>query len=414
MPAQDDGDRVGVFRAFRKSWFRLFWSGRSLATAGFRMHAVARDWLVYSLTGSSFWVSVVVSAWSFGTLLFSLVGGATADRVDKRKLLVLGQAGCGAVVLAMAGLVFADLIQVWHLVVSTFALAVMFSFVIPARRGVVSALTPDGLLMNAMALSTAGIGLMGIVSASLAGLLIDEVSPAAAFVVTTLLFAVAAWLYGRLPAVRTEMDRDASIRQIVTEGGQYILDRPQLLALFGLELVRVFFFQYTALLPLAAGDVYDVGGIGLGLLRAARGAGSLVGSLLTAWRGGRRNRYGLLLASGALAGLGLLFFGQAPTFALAILALSVVAVGEYVYMITRSTLLQSVRDQSMRGRTVGFRRLLWGLRPLGGLPAGAVADAIGPSRTATLEGAIILALFGVAALARRWLRRRGSTSARSS
>ena len=375
------------------------------------MQAVARDWLVYSLTGSSLWVSIVVSSWSVGTLIFSLVGGATADRVNKRKLLVVGQASCALVVLAVAGLAFADLVMVRHLLLSTFALAALFSFVIPARRAVVSDLTPDGLLMNAMALSTAGIGLMGILSASLGGLLIDKLSPAFAFAATALLFVLTAWLYSRLPEVSTGPDGDTPLQQVVTEGGQYILRRPELLSLFALELVRVLFFQYTMLLPLAADEVYGTGGLGLGMLRGARGVGSLIGSLMTAWRGGRENRYGLLLASGGLGGLGLILFGQTESFVLALLALSLVAVGEYVYMITRSTLLQSVDSKRMRGRMVGFRRLVWGLRPLGGLPAGAVADAIGPLSTATLEGGIILVLFGAAALARCWLGRRGSAEA---
>jgi hypothetical protein len=171
-------------------------------------------------------------------------------------------------------------------------------------------------------------------------------------------------------------------------------------------LTRVLFFQYTMLLPLSAGEVFLTGGVGLGLLRAARGVGSVIGSLITAWRGGTQSRFGLLLGSGALAGVALILFGQTRSFALALVALSVVAVGEYVYMITRSTLLQSVPDERMRGRMVGFRRLVWGLRPLGAIPAGAVADAIGPGLTATLEGAIVLALFGAAALGRGWVRRR--------
>lgn len=405
-----DGSVTGVFTVFRRPWFRLFWSGRSLATAGFRIQAVTRDWLVYSLTGSSLWVSIVVSSWSLATLIFSLVGGATADRVDKRKLMVVAQAGCGLVILAIMGLAFADAVRVWHLLLSTFALAALFAFVIPARRAVVSDLTPDGLLMNAMALSTAGIGLMGILSASLGGFLIDRLSPAVAFAATALLFIITAWLYSRLPPVRVGPDGDMSIRQVVMEGGRYILERPRLMSVFALELVRVFFFQYTVLLPLVAGDVYDMGGFGLGLLRGARGVGSLAGSLMTAWRGGGENRYGLLLASGALGGLGLILFGQTNSFLLALLALSIVAVGEYVYMITRSTLLQSVESTRMRGRMVGFRRLVWGLRPLGGVPAGAVADAIGPLATATVEGGIILVLFGVAALARRRLRKRRNES----
>lgn len=403
--------RGGIFWIFRRPWFRVFWSGRSLATAGFRIHAVARDWLVYSLTGSSLWVSIVVSAWSLATFLFSLLGGATADRVDKRKLLVVAQAACGFIVLGVAALAFTGVIQVWHLVISTFVLAALFSFVIPARRAVISDLTPDGLLMNTMALSMAGIGLMGIVSASLGGVLTDRLSPAAAFATTTLLFLVTAWLYSRLPAVEAGPDGETPIRQILTEGGRYILERPALMAVFALELVRTLFLQYTVLLPLAAGDVYGLGGLGLGLLRGARGVGSLAGSLMTAWRGGGENRYTLMLASGAAAGLGLILFGQAQSFALALLALSVVAIGEYVYVITRSTLLQSVGDERMRGRMVGFRRVVWGLRPLGGIPAGAVADAIGPLSTATIQGAIVIVLFGVAAVARRWLSRRKGADA---
>jgi hypothetical protein len=324
---------------------------------------------------------------------------------------VVAQAACGFIVLGVAALAFTGVIQVWHLVISTFVLAALFSFVIPARRAVISDLTPDGLLMNTMALSMAGIGLMGIVSASLGGVLTDRLSPAAAFATTTLLFLVTAWLYSRLPAVEAGPDGETPIRQILTEGGRYILERPALMAVFALELVRTLFLQYTVLLPLAAGDVYGLGGLGLGLLRGARGVGSLAGSLMTAWRGGGENRYTLMLASGAAAGLGLILFGQAQSFALALLALSVVAIGEYVYVITRSTLLQSVGDERMRGRMVGFRRVVWGLRPLGGIPAGAVADAIGPLSTATIQGAIVIVLFGVAAVARRWLSRRKGADA---
>jgi MFS family permease len=370
------------------------------------MQAVARDWLVYSLTGSSFWISIVISSWSFGTLLFSLLGGATADRLDKRKLLVAGQGGCGLILLVVAGFVFSDVIRVWHLVVSTFALAALFSFIIPARRAVISDLTPESHLMNFLALSMAGMGLMGILSASIGGLLIDKLSPGAVFATATLVFSVTAFLYSRLPSVSTGPDGDTPIGQIVTEGGRYILARPQLKAVFGMELVQVLFLHYTMLLPLSAGEEYNMGALGLGLLRGAQGVGSLAGSLFAAWHGGRENRYVLLVASGVLEGLGLILFGQASSFASTLVAVAMVGVGEYVYMITRSTLLQSVRSRRMRGRMVGFRRLVWGLRPVGGLPAGAVADAIGPSSTATLEGVIILLCFGFAALARRRLRHR--------
>lgn len=397
-----------LFVALRRRWYRWFLGARALSGGVFRVRGVARSWLIYSLTGSALSLGWVDAAWGASTFLLSLLGGAASDRIDRRKLLTLGQAAGALIPLTIALLVFGDFIQVWHLALANFLMGMVFSFVIPARRAFLGDMMSTEVLMNAMALSTVAMSITRIAASAGGGKLVDATGPGPVYLLVAGCIGLTAWMYSKLPSTTAEQQGPQnSIRDDLVDGANYILDKPLLTGILALELGRVILYRpYMVVLPLFAGDVFEVGATGLGLLQGASSVGGMVGSLLVASQGDMKHKGWLLLGAGLLSGVGLLCFGQSPTFAVALVSLMLGSMGGSVYMVARNTLLQSISSQQMRGRVVGFRRLIWGLRPLGVLPVGALADAIGAPLTVTLQGMAVLVLFVVGGLLQPRLRRR--------
>lgn len=395
-----------TFDAFRLCWYRWFWSARALGAIAFRFRAVVRGWLIYNLTGSAFALSAVSAAWGVSTFLFSAPGGTISDRFNRRNLIIVGQAIVAGAFLIISLLIFSGGIRVWHLAASSLVMGLVFSFVIPARTALLSDLMPQEALLNAMALSMVGMGLMGVLASSVSGVLVEEVGAGTVYVIMGLLYVVAIGVYLKVPSPEQGERRRSSIGVDLVEGSRYVRTKPELMAIFGLELVRVILYMpYMTLLPVFAADVYDSGAVGLGLLRGASSLGGMLGSLIIASLGDVRRKGLLLLGSGALTGVGLILLGQAPSFAVALVALLLVTVMSNAYMVTRSTLVQTVSSPRMRGRVAGFSRLIFGLMPLGDLPVGALTDAIGAPLTVTLQGMAVVAVFLLIGLTQPRLRR---------
>ncbi|MEA3407636.1 MAG: MFS transporter, partial [Chloroflexota bacterium] len=268
-----------LFVALRRRWYRWFLGARALSGGVFRIRGVARSWLVYSLTGSALALGWVDAAWGAATFLLSLLGGAASDRIDRRKLLTWGQAGGALIPLVIAFLVFGDVIRVWHLALANFFMGMVFSFVIPARRAFLGDMMSTEVLMNAMALSTVAMSITRITSSAGGGKLVDATGPAPAYLLVAGCIGLTAWVYSKLPSTAEE-ERERSqnsIRDDLVDGANYILDRPLLTGILVLELGRVLLYRpYMVALPLFAGDVFDVGATGLGLLQGASSVGGMV------------------------------------------------------------------------------------------------------------------------------------------
>jgi len=397
---------VRTFGTFQDRNFRWFWIGRLSSTGGFQIRNVVRGWLVYSLTGSALALSWVGVGWSAATLVFSLVGGAVSDRLRKRDLLIGGQVLSSALLFGVAMLVSSGMIQVWHLAVSSLLLGGIFSFMMPARQALLADMVSRRVLLNAMALSAVGMALMGMVSSTVGGVLIERLGAGPVYFCVALLYAGTIAAYSRLPGGSRSSLRSLSLRSDVLEGARYVLQQPTLLAMMGLELCRVVFYMpYRTFFPVFASDVFEVGAVGLGLLSGTAAVGGLLGSLAIAGLGDIQRKGQLLLITGGVSGLGVALFAAAPSFQLALVWLLLVNALGNAYMVTRSTLLQTVTDKRMRGRVVSFSRLVWGLMPLGTLPAGAVADAFGVRLTVTVLGVMVVVVFALLALLQPGLRR---------
>jgi hypothetical protein len=142
-------------------------------------------------------------------------------------------------------------------------------------------------LLNAMALNTVGMGLMGVFFSSAGGLLVEKVGPDVVYMLVALLLGGTAWMFAQLPHSKPRGRENNSMASGMIGGGRYILRKPELLWMMALELGRVMLYRpYMTLLPIFAADVFDTGAIGLGILRSASAVGGLLSSLIIASLGG--------------------------------------------------------------------------------------------------------------------------------
>jgi len=399
--------RWRAFDALRDDNFRWLWVGQLAFSATFQMGNLAQGWIVYQLTGSAFALGWVSSGWSISTLLLCLYGGAVADRLEKRDLLIWTRLAMALNYLAVALLISADAIQIWHLAVSSLLSGVFFSFMMPAGQAILSELVDREALFNAVSLNSLGMGLMGILSATLAGYLLEVVGAAGAYYAMVGFYLVALLSVIKIPRTGRGEPSPTSVWADLREGVRYIRSHPALLALLSLALARATLaMQYRTFMPKFAQEVMGVDASGLGVLLAAPGVGALVASLAFASLGDFQGKEKLLVASGLALGGSLLLFANTPYFALALFFLGLAGAANNACMVANNTLLQVNSDDRLRGRVMSVYLMMWGLMPLGTLPAGAIADRMGVPFAVSLEGGLLaLTFLGVGWLWRRMRRR---------
>jgi MFS family permease len=386
--------RWTTFDALRDPNFRWLWVGQLASSATFQMGTIAQGWLVYALTGSAFALGWVGAGWSISTLLLSLYGGAVADRVEKRDLLIWARLGMIGNTLAIAILIATGAIQLWHLVINSLLSGVLFSFMMPAGQAIVSEIVDREALLNAVSLNSVGMGLMGILSAWLAGFLVESTGVQGAYYAMAGFYVTALLSLVKLPRTGARQQSHTSLWADLREGVLYIRAHPALLGLLGLTLARVLFgMPYRTFMPKFAQDVMAMDASGLGVLMAAPGAGALISSLVTASLGDFQGKGKLLLVSGVVMGGSLFLFANTTSLTLALLFLGLVGAAGNACMVTNNTLLQANSHDRLRGRVMSVMMMMWGLMPLGTLPAGALADAMGVPFVIGLEGGLLILVF---------------------
>ena len=217
-----------TFDALQERNFRWLWLSNLANSATFQMGMVAQGWLVYELTGSALALGWVSSGWSISTLLLSLFGGVVADRVEKRRLILLMRMAMVLNMVWLAMMITLGVVQVWHLMVSSLLSGVMMAFMMPAQITLVSDLVEKDTLLNAMSLSAIGMGLMGIVAASAAGLLIQNVGIAGVYWVVVGLHVLSLAAISRLPRQDpSDAERGSPWRELC-QGISYLRRNPVL------------------------------------------------------------------------------------------------------------------------------------------------------------------------------------------
>ncbi|MFW6126158.1 MAG: MFS transporter [Chloroflexota bacterium] len=391
--------RITTFTSLHNRNYRWLWLSTIAFFGGIQMQVVARGWLVYELTSSPFALGMVSAAFGLPLLLFSLLGGAVADRVAKRNLIILSQVGNSAVTLAIAVLITTGNIEFWHLVGAAAATGIGFIFIAPGRMALISELVTPRELLNAIALSSSGTNLTRVVAPAVAGALLAVIGTAGVYYVMVAMYLASVFFMSRIPRGAAPAARPGvSLWGGIAEGLRYLRHSPVMITLLLMAFIPIVFgMPYANLMPVFAVDVLDVGEAGLGLLMSMTGVGALMGSLGVASLGDFRRKGLLLIGVGLLFGVALAIFGLSHIYGLSLFILVVVGLSNAAYMTLNNTMVQSSAPLEVRGRVMAIFMVTFALMPLGTLPIGYVAEAIGP--TFAITGGAVLVLIFILAVA---------------
>jgi predicted MFS family arabinose efflux permease len=264
------------------------------------------------------------------------------------------------------------------------------TFNMPAIQALISELVGPRYLMNAIALSSAGMNLTRIAAPTLAGVLIAAIGMGNTYFVYAATYVVVVMFLWMLPrGVEFNGQRQSPLRDAI-EGVQYLRDNKIILVLMILATVpAIFAMPYMMMLPVYARDILAIGPEGMGIMMGATGIGALIGSLVVASLGDFEHKGRLLIASAVGFGLAIVLFANSTNVPLSLFLLGLLGMASTSYMAMNQTIVQSRINDEIRGRVMGIYMMSWGLMPLGTLPAGFLGDIIGVPMTLTLGGLIM-------------------------
>ncbi|MEY9876769.1 MFS family permease [Streptacidiphilus sp. MAP12-33] len=371
--------------------YRRLWFGQAVSGIGQQMTALAVSVQVYALTHSPFATGLIGLCSLLPLVSFGLYGGAVADRVDRRKLGLLGASGAAvlSVLLAVQALLSLHAVGLLYGVVAL--QAVCFAINAPARASMIPRLVPAEQLPAANALGSMSMNLGLTIGPMIGGLFIGLWGFQAAYIVDALAFGASLYAMWRLPAMKPEASPDGK-RASVLDGLRFLRDRPNLRMTFLADIAAMVFGMPRALFPALAATVYGGGAGTVGLLTAAPAVGALAGGLFSGWVG-RVHRHGLATSLAVAAwGFACAGFGLAHHLWLALALLACAGASDTVSMIFRNTMLQAAAPDDMRGRLQGvFIVVVAGGPRLGDFESGVVAQLTTPSISAATGGLACLA-----------------------
>ena len=368
------------------------------------LQQVAMGWLTYRLTGSAWLLGVVAFCANVGILLFGTWAGVLADRVRRRRALYLTQSLMLAQAVVLTLLTAFGWIEVWHLIALSLWLGVVSAFDIPIRQALYVHLIEDRAdLANAIALNSFLVNSARVVGPALAGLLLAIVDEAACFALNALSFVavIVAVTRMRFPREPGPTARASGWWASWIEGFSYVWRSAPARALLVLVAILAWTITpYSSLMPIFAKDIYGGGPNTLGVLLAAAGGGALMSTFYLASRENVRGLGRVIAIAAAASGLGLAAFACMSVLTVAIVLMIAVGGGVILAAASANTILQTIVDDSLRGRVAGFYTLAFlGVAPLGNLAAGALAARFSAPATFVVNGVIAM-------LAAAWFWRR--------
>lgn len=400
-PAQpDEKPAGGTFLAMRVPAYRILWWGTLFSFLGMQMQVIARGYLAYDLTGRNTALGGVMIAFGIPQLLFGLWGGVVADRFAKRHVLILWQSAIALSSLALAIAIATGHVEYWMLLATSVVTGMSFAFIGPARQAFIADLVPEGMLGNAIVLQQANMNGTRVFGPALAGVMLATplIGAAGVYLMTTAGFIIASLTMFKLPVGKPahNPNRRSGLQETL-DGFRYIGgNKPALILLLMTTFVVALAFPYQGFLASVVAAEFDQGAFGLGLVSSLAAVGALAATLRVASLTNHPNAWRISTLAGIGFGLSLIAFAAAPTFVVALVAITAVGALASAFQSLNNALTMMFSDRQYFGRVQALLGLSWSLFGIISLPLGMLADQIGIRATIALMG--LLAIICIASL----------------
>jgi MFS family permease len=379
--------------------FRVLFAGSAISYLGRQLTVVAIPFQVFLITRSSLAVGMVGLVTVFPLVALSLAGGAIADAVDRRKLLLVTQILSASTSAGLALNAGSSSPRLWPIYVLAALSAGLAGVDLPARNAVIPKLVGRELFPSAAALSQIQYQTGQVVGPALAGLVIGHVSIAAAYWIDVASFVAAVVAVLAIAPQPPEGGGTKASLASIGEGLRYLKGRRLLVSTFLIDIDAMVFGMPRALFPALGTQFFGGGAATVGLLYAAPGAGALLGALTTGWVGRVRRQGWAVIVAVAIWGAAIAGFGLVPWLPLALALLAVAGAADVISAVFRNTILQLSVPDALRGRLSSVHiAVVTGGPQIGDAEAGAVA-ALTSARTSVVSGGLACIL-GVLVLVR--------------
>lgn len=384
--------------ALRHPQFFRYWLGSFTSVGATQLQVMGLGWLIYELSNSSLTLGYLGAAAGIPATVITLFGGALADRLDKRLVLIVTSLLTAGLLGVLALLDYLELAEVWHVLLITAAISVVTGFDWPVRQSIFPAFIERDDMMSAVALTTFLWQATRMVMPAMGGIMIAVAD-------TWLLFACCSagffFMFLVLLTLRVNASVPAprhSTLQQIRQGFRYILQQRLFLVLILLSYALSFFASsYMQLMP-AFADMLAVDETGFGYLLSIGGIGAVLGTVIAGTLQ-HSIHLGRVMILAALVFLVFLYVfawvawaGYTGSFAMALAAIFAAAVFYSIFMVTSTGVLQLEVPDELRGRVMGFHAITYNLMPLGALFSGAIASWSNPSAAIAVSTSIV-ALF---------------------
>ncbi len=395
-----------TFSSLKNRDYLFLWLGMMAMMGGMQMQMLARGYLVYDLTGSAALLGFVSAGMAIPMLFLAPFGGVIADRVERKRLIQVGQVIVAMFALVIGAAIFTDRIEWYHLLIVSILQGTVWTFMMPARQAIIPQIVGPERIGNAMALNAAGMSAMTLLAPAVAGGLYALAGPANVYFIISGLSLLSVALTTLVPkptrsapdSRKRDMFRDIGAGLVYIKGNSMVL----VLLIMGLA-TTLLASPFRMLLPVFVVDIYNRGPDSMGLLVAIMGGGSLVGSLAIAALGDWRR--GMLLIIGSfVSGIALLLIASFPFYYAAAMIMVLVGLGDAGRRTINMGLIMEVVEDQYRGRVMSVFMMNFGLMPLGVLPAGMIADALGGQTAIAILGGLLIIVTLAVLLTQKGLR----------
>jgi MFS family permease len=372
--------------------FRLFWFGQMISLVGTWMQNVARGWLVLQMTNSPFLLGLVSMLGMLPILFVAPFGGALADNLNKRTVIITTQITAMTLALVLATLVFTKQVQYWHIVVLASILGITMAIDAPTRQSFIVEMVGKKDLLNAIALNSSIFNLARILGPAFAGLIISAIGIVLCFYVNGISYiAVIAGLLMMRGNFSPAKKKRTHVLKDIKDGFSYARQNRNIMSLITLvALSSIFIMPYAMLMPVFARDVLQVGARGLGILLASAGVGALIGALSLALFSDYRKKGRFVMAGTSTFVIAALMFSFSNSYHISILLLLFIGWGMVMQNASINSLLQTITPDHLRGRIMSLYVLFFaGMMPFGSLQAGFIADRFGAQMALRVGGIIV-------------------------